>query len=153
MNWYALYTKPRNEKKVAQKLEAMGIEVFCPLVTSIVQWSDRKKKVQKPLLNSYVFVKIEEESKKNVLEVSGVVRFVYWLGKPALIKDSEIETMQQYLTNPLVTVAVEDWKPNDKVLLKEGIFKNRVGIVKNNSVNQVTLVIESLGIVLKIQKH
>ena len=153
MPWFAIYTKPKNEKKVVEGLEKIGVEVYCPMITQVKQWSDRKKKVQKPLLNSYVFVKIEEESKKNVLGVSGVVRFVYWLGKPALIKDLEIETMQQYLTNPLVTVAVEDWKPNDKVLLKEGIFKNRVGIVKNNSVNQVTLVIESLGIVLKIQKH
>ena len=153
MNWFVVYTHPKAEKKVAERLELAGFKCYLPLLTEWKQWSDRKKKVQKPLLNSYVFVKIEEESKKNVLEVSGVVRFVYWLGKPALIKDSEIETMQQYLTNPLVTVAVEDWKPNDKVLLKEGIFKNRVGIVKNNSANQVTLVIESLGIVLKIQKH
>jgi hypothetical protein len=50
MEWFALYTKPRNEKKVTETLAALGIEVYCPLVTTIKQWSDRKKKVESPLI-------------------------------------------------------------------------------------------------------
>ena len=85
MEWFALYTKPRNEKKVAENLAALGIEVYCPLVTTIKQWSDRKKKVESPLIPSYVFVKIEEANRKEVFQVSGVVQYVFWLGKPAKI--------------------------------------------------------------------
>ena len=59
MPWYVLYTKPRQEKKVTDSLNAIGVEAYCPLVTVIKQWSDRKKKVQIPLINSYVFVNIE----------------------------------------------------------------------------------------------
>ena len=59
MPWYVLYTKPRQEKKVADGLIAIGIAAYCPLVTTIKQWSDRKKKVEVPLINSYVFVNIE----------------------------------------------------------------------------------------------
>ncbi len=44
MNWYALYTKPRNEKKVEEQLLKMGLEAFCPKVTVVKQWSDRKKR-------------------------------------------------------------------------------------------------------------
>lgn len=153
MNWYALYTKPRNEKKVAQKLEAMGIQVFCPMVFTIVQWSDRKKKVQKPLLNSYVFVKIDEKSRLNVFQVSGIVRFVYWLGKPAIIKDEEIETLKKHLQEPVDGVLVDSWKPKDKVVISEGMFKNTVGIVQQNTKSQVILLLETLGIKLIIQKQ
>ena len=64
MEWFALYTKPRNEKKVAENLAALDIEVYCTLVTNIKQWSDRKKKVESHLFPSSVFVKIEEATRK-----------------------------------------------------------------------------------------
>lgn len=152
MNWYALYTKPRNEKKVAQKLEAMGLQVFCPMVSTVVQWSDRKKKVQKPLINSYVFVKISDKSKLDVFQVSGVVRYVYWLGKPAIIKEEEIESLKKYLQEPILGVLVDSWEPKDKIVIREGVFKNTIGIVQENSKSQVVLLLETLGIKLIIQK-
>ena len=95
MNWYAIYTKPRNEKKVADKLEAIGIESYCPTITSIKQWSDRKKKVTSPVLPSYVFVKITEPRRNEVFDVSGVVRYVFWLGKPAVIREEEIKLLKE----------------------------------------------------------
>ncbi|MDX1426779.1 MAG: transcription termination/antitermination NusG family protein [Salegentibacter mishustinae] len=49
MSWYVLYTKPRTEKRVAESLEQMGVEVYCPLITEIKQWKDRKKKLKTPL--------------------------------------------------------------------------------------------------------
>ena len=74
MPWYVIYTKPRNEKKVADRLKHLGIDVYCPMITMIKQWSDRKKKVQIPLLNSYVFVNLNEKDRELVFQVSGVVR-------------------------------------------------------------------------------
>ena len=94
MEWFALYTKPRNEKKVAENLAAIGIEVYCPIVTTLKQWSDRKKKVESPLIPSYVFVKIEEANRKDVFQVAGVVQYVFWLGKPAKIKPQELEALK-----------------------------------------------------------
>lgn len=75
--WFVIYTKPRCEKKIAQKLEALGIEVFCPLITTIKQWSDRKKKVEIPLFSSYIFLKIAEAKRKDVFQISGVLNYVY----------------------------------------------------------------------------
>jgi len=69
MTWYALYTKPKNEKKVTEQLQKSGIEVYCPMVTQIKQWSDRKKKTETPLIPSYVFVNIEEKNRNDVFEV------------------------------------------------------------------------------------
>ena len=57
LQWFALYTRPKAEKKVEERLSLAGFDSFLPLQTVIKQWSDRKKKVEIPLINSYVFVK------------------------------------------------------------------------------------------------
>ena len=150
MEWFALYTKPRNEKRVAENLAALGIEAYCPLVITIKQWSDRKKKVASPLIPSYVFVKIEEANRKAVFQVAGVVQYVFWLGKPAKIKPHEIEALKTQLAAPVVKVDIETWIPNTAVQIKEGPFKNQMAEVDKISANKVTLIIKSLGIRLII---
>ncbi len=152
MEWFALYTKPRNEKKVAENLAAIGIEVYCPIVTTLKQWSDRKKKVESPLIPSYVFVKIEEANRKDVFQVAGVVQYVFWLGKPAIIKSQEIEALKTQLATPVVKVDIETWTTNAQIQINEGPFKNQMAVVDKVSTNKVTLIIKSLGIRLIINR-
>lgn len=152
MEWFALYTKPRNEKKVAENLAALGIEVYCPLVTTIKQWSDRKKKVESPLIPSYVFVKIEEAYRKDVFQVAGVVQYVFWLGKPAKIQPYEIEALKTQLAAPVINVLIETWTPNAQIQISEGPFKNQMAVVEKVSTNKVTLILKSLGIRLIIDR-
>jgi len=93
--WYAIYTNPRAEKKVLDRMLDSGIEAFLPMETVIRQWSDRKKKVDVPMIKSYVFVKVErKEIFSKVLKVFGAVRVLRYLGKPAVIKDYEIENLR-----------------------------------------------------------
>ena len=106
MPWYALYTQPRQEKKVVTRLEQLAIEVYCPLLIQVRQWSDRKKKVEVPLLPSYVFVMIAPHERDKVFQVSGVVRYLYWLGQPAIIRDEEIVIMQKWLQNTVTSFEV-----------------------------------------------
>ena len=68
MNWYVLYVKHRNEKKVALQLEALGVTVFCHLFIKIRQRSDRKKQVEMPLINSFVCVKFKEKERQRILD-------------------------------------------------------------------------------------
>lgn len=75
MNWYVIYTKPKWEKKVAEQLADAGIECYCPLITQVRQWSDRKKKVVVPLFNSYVFVRLEDCDRNLVFQSPGAVRY------------------------------------------------------------------------------
>ena len=152
MEWFALYTKPRNEKKVAENLAALDIEVYCPLVTTIKQWSDRKKKVESPLIPSYVFVKIEEANRKYVFQVAGVVQYVFWLGKPAKIQPHEIEALKTQLAAPVVKITIETWTPNAQIQINEGPFKNQMAVVEKVSTNKVTLILKSLGIRLIIDR-
>src|SRR4051812_15560771 len=89
--WYALYTKPRWEKKVNSVLEKKDIEVWCPLQKIQKQWSDRKKIVEEPFFKLFVFVNIEDTEKTKVLRADGFLNFVYNVGRPAVIRDEEVE--------------------------------------------------------------
>src|SRR5690606_20682493 len=97
MPWFVLYTKPRAEKKTAEQLARMGVEVYCPVVRTMRQWSDRKKKVDIPLFSSYLFVNLTEEERNVVFRASGVVRYLFWLGKPAVVRQEEIDTIREWL--------------------------------------------------------
>ncbi|HEY1195707.1 UpxY family transcription antiterminator [Flavobacterium sp.] len=152
MNWYVVYTKPKWEKKVADKLKQLGIECYCPLITQVKQWSDRKKKIEVPLFNSYVFVQLTDSERNSVFQVSGVVRYLFWLGKPAIVKDEEIEVIKKSLKDPnLYDVTVSSIQVGDKIKLDSGAFINQNAIVQEVSGNYYILVLENLGCVLKIK--
>ncbi len=153
MPWYALYTEPRNEKKVTEKLKYLGVEVYCPLVTQIKQWSDRKKKVEVPLLPSYVFVKLEETNRDVVFQVSGVVRYLYWLGKPAVIRNEEIEQMQQWLLNTIVTsFEVTGIELGANYTIQSGPFSGLEGTVSKVDKNYLEIVLNELGFKIILNK-
>ncbi|MBS7231941.1 UpxY family transcription antiterminator [Flavobacterium psychroterrae] len=151
-NWYVVYTKPKWEKKVAEKLSEIGIECYCPLITQIKQWSDRKKKVEVPLFNSYVFVQLEDIDRNSVFQISGVIRYLFWLGKPAIVKDSEIDIIKTSLKAPNISdISVTSVQIGDRIKLESGAFNNQNAIVQEISNTHCILVLESLGCVLKIK--
>jgi transcription antitermination factor NusG len=153
MNWYVVYTKPKWEKKVAERLNEIGVVTFCPLITKISQWSDRKKKISVPLFNSYIFVQIDEEKRNQVFEVVGAVRYLFWLGKPAVVKDSEIETIKNWLSVPeTYDVSVDQWKKGDKIVLESGPFLSQSAVIQEVKKNHYILILESLGCILKVNK-
>ncbi len=150
MPWHVIYTNPKAEKKVADQLAGMGIEVYCPLVSRIRQWSDRKKKVEMPLFTSYVFVNVDEKQKNKVFDVKGVVRYIFWLGKPAIVRDDEIEAIKKWLDAGVVDVEVGDIRKGDVLEIREGPFRNHTGLVQEVNRHTIRLVIESIGVVLVI---
>ena len=97
LKWYALYTRPRFEKRVDAELKEKGIETYLPLRRVLRQWSDRKKWVEEPLFRSYVFVHISPKERIRSLRVNGVVRMVSFGGKPSVIPDDQIEAIRRFL--------------------------------------------------------
>jgi len=95
-NWSVIRTRSRWEKKVAQLLQQKGIETFCPLLKARHQWSDRIKTVEKPLLKSFVFVKVSEEQRTVVRLTEGVLNFVYRSGKPVVVKEKLVQSIRQF---------------------------------------------------------
>ncbi|REG98238.1 UpxY family transcription antiterminator [Flavobacterium aquicola] len=153
MSWYVVYTKPKWEKKVADRLIGIGVTAYCPLITKVSQWSDRKKIIQVPLFNSYIFVKIEEKDRNVIFGITGAVRYLFWLGKPAIVKEKEIKTIQDWLSEPnAVEIVVEKWQKGDKILLESGPFVSQSAIVQEIKQNHYILVLESLGCILKVEK-
>lgn len=148
-SWYAVKTTPRWEKKVAQILSDKGIENYCPLNKVTRQWSDRKKTILEPLFKSYVFIKIEEQKKWDIKKIDGIINYVYWLGKPAKIKEEEILTIKKFL-NEFNEVRVDriNLTVNQKVKIKQGILMNHQGILLELYGNRAVVKIESMEIQL-----
>lgn len=144
--WYAIYTKPRWEKKVYGLLLEKGVEAYCPLNKVRKKWSDRFKWVEEPLFRSYVFVRVTEEEQMQVRMTEGVVNFVYWLGKPALIREKEIEVIRKFLNDYEEVQAFQlDLRANDKVTIRRGVFMDKEAVVVRMLHNKVQVIIESIG--------
>ena len=96
-SWYVLYTAPRAEKQVRDRIDALGIECWLPLHRTPRVWSDRVKIVELPLFNSYLFVRCTDPELRNLIRVYGVARIVYYNGKPAVVRQKEIDAIQEFL--------------------------------------------------------
>jgi len=147
--WFAIYTRPRWEKKVHNLLMQKGIESYCPLNKVRRRWSDRIKLVEEPLFKSYVFVKTDEEGRTPIRMTDGVVNFVYWNGKPAAIKEKEIQTIKKFLDeHENVELIKVDIKPDEKVRILSGPLMDKEGKVLEVKNKTAKVLIDSLGYML-----
>jgi transcriptional antiterminator RfaH len=152
MGWYVLYTKPKMEIRVAQRLNAANFEVYCPTTKQTRKWSDRMKKVEVPLFNSYVFIRLKQSERSKVFDFPGVLRYLYWLGKPAIARDEEIELIKSWLDDDdFDDLLVEQISPGDLMKIKSGPFKNKEGIVKNVGPKRLKLALKQLGIIINVR--
>jgi transcription antitermination factor NusG len=119
----------------------------------VSQWSDRKKIVSVPLFNSYIFVQIEEKERNRIFEITGAIRYLFWLGKPAMVRDSEIEAIKNWLSgSELYEVSLEQWKKGDKIVLDSGPFVSQSAIIQEVKQNHYILILECLGCLLRVDK-
>ncbi len=152
--WFVVYTKSRQEKKTAEKLIEAGFEAYCPVRKVTRQWSDRKKMVEVPLFTSYCFVRCHEHQRSEVVKASGVVCFVFWCGKPAIVQDKEIEEIKRWLNeynNDLLTI--ESFSVSEQILIQSGAFINHKATVIQEKGKQLILEIENLGFRLVTTKE
>ena len=152
MPWFVIYTKSRNEKKIAELLQKNGVESFCPLVKLKKNWSDRKKIVETPLFNSYVFVNVSEKDRNVVFNVPGVIRYLFWLKKPAIVKDSEIESLKAVLNDTMDSFSIENYQNGDTIKISEGVFKGLDGVIEKQSNNKLHVILENVGIKITLQR-
>ena len=148
--WLAVYTRPRWEKKVNQLLKEKGVESYCPLNKVRRKWSDRVKLIEEPLFKSYVFVKVTDDDRSVVRMTPGAINFVYWQGKPAVIKEKEIAAIKRFLDeyeNVEARSSVE-LKVNQRVRITNGSFMDQEGKVIDLRHKTVRVAIDSLGYTL-----
>ena len=127
--WLVFYTKSRSEKKAQEQAKKMGYEVFLPLQTVIKQWSDRKKKVQVPLFNSYIFIRANESEINDILQIPGLSWNIRHNGKPAVVRDIEIALIKRFIETGLFveTGGHSDFSSGDKVEVIDGPLRGTVG--------------------------
>ena len=154
-NWHALYVNSRSEKKVTENLTLRNIHAYTPLVKTMRQWTDRKKLVEFPLLNGYVFVCIEANEQEKTLHTKGVVNFVRSEGKIAIIREKEIDSLKQLveLGYQLEVGAIKrTYKEGDKVKITSGVLKNIEGIVIDGIEGKyIEILLESIGQSIKVK--
>ena len=149
-NWNVIYTKPRAEKKVEERLNNFGITAYCPVKEDVKQWSDRKKKILVPVLPSMVLVNIDKNQRNKVFDIPGVVRYMFWLGKHAVVKEEEVDSLKILLTqNNIVSQDTIALKVGEKIDVPG--FENQSGIIKKISNNQIWVVLKNLGYVIKLK--
>lgn len=149
--WFVIYTKARAEKKVADDLTKLGIEVYCPVRKVSQKWSDRTKLVEKPLFTSYVFVQLTEKERHRVFEVQGVVRYLFWLNKPAVVRPEEISAIQ-YLLNDFDhnEIQMDTFAPRDTILFQSGAFSGQQAEVIRQDGKKLRVFLPLLGIQLTV---
>lgn len=141
-DWNVLYTAARAEKQVLERLNAQeGVECWLPLHRSPRVWSDRVKIVEMPLFSSYIFVRCNENILRKLIYVYGVSRIVYYNGKPAIVRQEEIDAIKEFLeqanNRPLI--------PGDEVKILCGAMKNISGKVKKIKKNHLLLYLKQLN--------
>jgi transcription antitermination factor NusG len=154
--WYALYTRPRAEKLVFQRLVEAGIETFLPLQKTYRIWSDRKKLVEKPLLSSYIFVKTIPKNFPIVFRTNGVVKFISFEGQPVAIPPNQINNLRLLIDSDAdIEVTSEKFAPGDNVEVVSGSLVGLTGeLIKIGSHNRVIIRIDRLdkNLILKIPR-
>ena len=147
--WFVVHTKARFEKRVTDVVTRKKIENYCPINKVLRPWSDRKKLVNEPLFPYFVFIKVTESELLSLKQIDGVINFVYWLGRPAIVRDSEIAAIKQFLDEyssiRLEKIQVNMNEPeqiDDDLFIKYG---NGVIALKNKSIK---VELPSLGYVM-----
>jgi transcriptional antiterminator RfaH len=147
LTWYALYTRPRHEKKIYARLQQENIQAFLPLRTTIRQWSDRKKKVTEPLFSCYVFVCISSKDYYRILNLDGVVRYVTFEGKAAAIPEKQIMFIRMLLEQDIeIEESTEPIPKGARVEIKIGPLTGVSGeLLENSGKKRVIIRIEEIN--------
>ena len=151
--WFVVYTRPQQELKVASQLSDMGITNYCPTITLLKQYSDRKKKVTRPLLSSYVMVELEQKERNKVFVCSGIVRYLFFFGKPAVVPAFEINLMQDHLSGVYNDIKITTLSVGDSHTITEGPFSGVSGRVVQSDHTKVKLELASLGMSITLKKQ
>jgi transcription antitermination factor NusG len=142
LSWYAIQTRSRHEKKVAEEIHEKGISAFLPLVTRLHRWSDRRKEVQLPLFPGYVFVHTTAapEARISVLRTPGVAGFVGSQGRGTPIPNKQIEDIRAILDRNVPFELYPFLEVNQRVRIRGGALDGVEGVLIAKNTDQSLVV-------------
>ena len=149
--WLVIYTKPRWEKKLADRLSQQGYEVYCPTQRVKRRWSDRTKWIDQPLFSSHIFIHIEPERRDAVYFTPGFVRFLFWNKRPAEVRETEIDTLKRWLNDfDHEAISIQPLATGSHVTVKSGPLQGRDGIVLEQRGTKLELYLEDLQVKVSV---
>jgi transcription antitermination factor NusG len=128
-HWYALYTCPRHEKRVAEQIEQRSISCFLPVYRSVRRWKDRRKELELALFPGYVFVRIDLKDRLRVLQLTSVVRFVSFNGQPVPLPEGEVESLMNGLSSGICAEPHPYLRVGRRVRVRNGPMAGMQGIL------------------------
>jgi len=148
--WMVIYTRSKWEKKVDRLLKEKGVESFCPLVRTNRKWADRNMLVDLPLFTSYLFVHISPVEQSLVRETMGVINFIYYSGKPAVVDNSDIDRIRTIVGKykDVETISIRELSSGDRIKITQGALANLEGEVIEVKGKSVLISIRQLDCVL-----
>jgi len=157
-NWYAVNTRARHERVIAQRLRELGVTTFLPLVTEVHRWSDRRKSVELPLFACYVFVKVPPtpEDRLRVLRVDGVFKFVRARGMGTAIAESQIDAVRTLITQQVPWSSHPFLQIGQRVRVRGGALDGVEGILlSRNDDNTLVVSIDAIqrSLAVRIQGY
>ena len=153
-NWYAVYVRSRSEKTVYDSFIDQGFEAFLPLERKLRKWSDRKKWVEVPYINSYVFVKSSEKEYFAVLNTFNVVRCITFEGQAAIIPEWQIDAMRKVVSSKeAFHFTSHRFKKGEKIVIETGALTGFSGEVIHDSdkKKKILIRIEQIGYSLVVE--
>jgi transcriptional antiterminator RfaH len=148
-NWYVVYTKPRHEFKVNERLTLMGLITYCPSISKVSQWSDRKKKIKTPALPSMILVYLKEKERDVVFDCPGVVRYMFSNKKIVIVPQNEVEILKNHLEGKnCLNSSISSLNIGDKLNIEQ--FQNRVGEIVKVTSSKIWVRIRSLNIKVRL---
>lgn len=152
-NWYVIYTRSRAEKKTRDLLQEIGYEVFLPLIKTVRQWSDRKKKVEVPLFSGYLFIKADQKDFWEIRKIEGVVNFIHFGKNIAKVREQDILNIRILLTeSENISVINTPFTQGEEIEITDGKFKGYKGLVDfRKGKNKLVVSLLEIGMSVKLE--
>jgi transcriptional antiterminator NusG len=157
-NWYAVQTRARHERVVAQRLREHGVTTFLPLVTEVHRWSDRRKSVELPLFGCYVFVKVPPtgQDRLRVLRMDGVFKFVGTRGVGTPIAEAQIDAVRTLIGQQVPWSSYPFLQIGQRVRIRGGALDGVEGILlSRNDDNTLVVSVDAIqrSLAVRIQGY
>jgi len=132
--WHAIYTKPGKEDLVAFRLQGIGIEVLNPKLKSKKYKRNKFIDVIESLFPCYLFASFEKEKYSHLITYTRGVRYIVGKGNPIVVHDEIINTIKEGMGDDnIVVIKPRKFEKGDRVLIKEGPFKDFYGIFEKET--------------------
>jgi transcription antitermination factor NusG len=128
LEWYVFYTFPKAEKVIKQELEKSNFQVCLPLQKVTRQWKDRKKVLEMPLFPNYIFVKTIKSNVYHIVNHPKIVKYLAFEGKPAKLKDEEIEFINSVCKFES-EICITPFRKGDRIRINGGVLNGYEGIL------------------------